>query len=85
MKIFEVTVKLDGLDEKGFIKQLTEKHLAHGFTFTDVEAEVTQALKPYCKGEFEVTAIRKTKALEVFESETDEAFLLTCVSCVFGV
>ena len=67
--IFEVAVKLDSISDEGFIKQVTEKHLVQGFTFTDVEAEITEALKPFIKGEFEITTIRKTKALEVFESD----------------
>ena len=74
MKIFEITVKYDSLSDEGFIKQLTEKHLVKGYTFTDAEAETTAGLKPFCIGEFEVTAIRMTKAVDIFESNILEAY-----------
>lgn len=74
MKIFEVTAKYDSLSDEGFIKQLTEKHLVKGYTFTDVEAETIAGLKPFCKGEFEVSNIKPTKAVDIFESDITEAY-----------
>ena len=57
-KYFEVKVKMQKTQEDGTQKKVTELYVVEGATFGEAERRITECLKPYIEGEFEVTDIK---------------------------
>ena len=72
-KYFEVSIKLDKTQENGLTKKVTEKYLIEAMSFTEAEARAVEYITPYVSGEFDITAIRRTKIAEIFESKAEQA------------
>ena len=72
-KYFEVSIKLDKTQENGLTKKVTEKYLIEAMSFTEAEARAVEYITPYVSGEFDITAIRRTKIAEIFESKDERA------------
>ncbi len=56
MRFFEVKVKYDKQLETGAVKTVTETYALDALSFTEAEAKITDKMRPYIKGSFEVTA-----------------------------
>ena len=56
MRFFEVKVKYDKMLETGAVKTVTETYALDALSFTEAEAKITDKMRPYIKGSFEVTA-----------------------------
>jgi hypothetical protein len=56
MRFFEVKVKYDKMLENGVLKSVTETYALDAMSFTEAEAKITEKMKPFMKGSFEVTA-----------------------------
>ena len=57
-KYFEVKVKIQKTLEDGKQKKVSEQYVVEAATFGEAEKRVTECLKPYIEGEFEVTDIK---------------------------
>lgn len=56
MRFFEVKVKYDKQLETGAVKTVTETYALDALSFTEAEAKITDKMRPYIQGSFEVTA-----------------------------
>lgn len=56
MRFFEVKVKYDKMHENGSIKAVTETYALDALSFTEAEAKITDKMRPFIQGSFEVTA-----------------------------
>ena len=57
-KYFEVKVKMQKTQEDGTQKKVTEQYVVEAATFGEAEHRITECLKPYIEGEFDVTDIK---------------------------
>ena len=57
-KYFEVKVKMQKTQEDGTQKKVTEQYVVEAATFGEAERRITECLKPYIEGEFNVTDIK---------------------------
>ena len=57
-KYFEVKVKMQKTQEDGTQKKVTEQYVVEAATFGETERRITECLKPYIEGEFDVTDIK---------------------------
>lgn len=56
MLFFEVRVKFGKMMENGVIKRVTETYALDALSFTEAEAKITDKMRPFIQGSFEVTA-----------------------------
>ena len=68
---FECKVKYERLQEDGSVKKEPETYLVEAFNFTEAEKRVTEELKPFVKGEFDIDNIHKVKYMEIFDSDVE--------------
>ena len=57
-KYFEVKVKMHKTQEDGTQKKVSEQYVVEAATFGEAERRITECLKPYIEGEFNVTDIK---------------------------
>ena len=57
-KYFEVKVKMQKTQEDGIQKKVSEQYVVEAATFGEAERRITECLKPYIEGEFNVTDIK---------------------------
>ena len=57
-KYFEVKVKMQKTQEDGTQKKVSEQYVVEAATFGEAERRITDCLKPYIEGEFDVTDIK---------------------------
>ena len=70
---FECKVRYEKMGENGLVKKVNEPYLVDALTFTEAEARVTEEVKPFISGDFDVTAAKKTKIAEIFWASIDIA------------
>ena len=68
---FECKVKYERLQEDVSVKKVPETYLVEAFNFTEAEKRVTEELKPFVKGEFDIDNIHKVKYVEIFDSDVE--------------
>ena len=56
MRFFEVKVKYDKMHDNGVLKSVTETYALDALSFTEAEAKITDRMRPFINGSFEVTA-----------------------------
>lgn len=56
MRFFEVKVKYDKMQDNGSLKAVTETYALDALSFTEAEAKITDMMRPFINGSFEVTA-----------------------------
>ena len=77
MLFFEVKVKYDKMMENGVIKSVTETYALDALSFTEAEARITDKMRPYISGEFQVMAEKRANYSEaVLDDEGDLFFLV---------
>jgi len=80
---FECKVKYDKMQENGMVKPANETFLVDALSFTEAEARIIKERTPYISGEFNVSAVKKTKISEIFFDESDAADKYYMVKCMF--
>ena len=65
---FETKVRYEKMQEDGSMKKVTESYTVDALSFTEAENSITEEMKSYISGEFEVTDIKKATYKEVFFS-----------------
>lgn len=73
---FECKVRYDKVTENGAVKKVTEPYLVDALSFTEAEARITEEQTPFISGEFNVSAVKRTKISEIFWDETGDKWYL---------
>ena len=76
MLFFEVRVKYDKMMENGVVKRVTEAYAVDAMSFTEAEGRITEQMRPYITGEFEVVAEKRAKYTEIKFNDGDLFFLV---------
>lgn len=76
MRFFEVKVKYDKMLETGAVKTVTESYALDALSFTEAEARITDQMRPYIQGNFEVVAEKRAKYNEIKFDDGDIFFLV---------
>lgn len=61
MRLYECSVRFDKMLPNGSVKRVTEYYLVDALSFTEAEARITQEMQPFISGDFDVTAIKRTR------------------------
>lgn len=69
---FDCKVLYDKMMDNGLTKKQPESYLVDAINITEAESRITEEMRPYIHGEFEVTDIRKAKYAEIFDRDTLE-------------
>lgn len=76
MSYFIATCKYEKMQENGAVKRVSEKYLCDALSVVEADAVVTENLKPYISGEFEITKVERTPIAEVMgDKECGKLFL----------
>lgn len=70
---FEGKIRYEKTNEDGLTKKVTEQYVVNAYTFTEAESNLTDDMKPYIIGEFEITDLKKAAYTEIFFSEEEKA------------
>ena len=68
-KYFEVKVKMQKTQEDGTQKKVSEQYVVEAATFGEAERRITECLKPYIEGEFDVTDIKIAGYVHIVNSD----------------
>ncbi len=70
-KYFEVKVKIQKTQEDGIQKKVSEQYVVEAATFGEAERRITECLKPYIEGEFDVTDIKIAGYCQIITGDED--------------
>lgn len=71
-EFFECKIKYDKTMENGLQKKVVEPYLVDALSFTEAEKRISEEMKPYIRGSFEVADIKKAKFAELIDSPKQE-------------
>ena len=71
MRFFEVKVKYDKMLETGAVKTVTETYALEALSFTEAEAKITDKMRPFIQGSFEVTAEKIAPYTNLIRGDSD--------------
>lgn len=75
MKIwFQCKIKYQREEENGKIKKISEPYLVDAVSYTEAEARIYQELGSVIPGEFEVTAITKSRFVDIFHYDDNDVW-----------
>ena len=69
---FECIVAFDKTQDDGTSKKVTETYTVDALTFTEAESTITEEMKPYISGEFQIKNINPAQYREVFFSDVEK-------------
>ena len=69
-KWFECIVRYERQQEDGLTKKVTESYIVDALSFSEAEARITEEMKSYISGEFEVKNINPCPFSEIFFSDS---------------
>lgn len=69
---FDCKVVYDKMMDNGLLKKVSESYMVDAFNITEAEKRIIEELRPFMRGEFEVTDVRKAKIAEVIDKNTLE-------------
>lgn len=67
MMLYECGVRYERTMENGMTKKVTELYLVDALSFAEAEGRITNEMKPYISGEFDVVTIKRTNISEIVE------------------
>ena len=79
---FETKVRYEKMQETGAVKKVNEPYLVDALSFTEAEARIIEAIKPYISGEFSISAVKKTKIAEIFFNEDGDRYYMVKVNFI---
>lgn len=79
---FECKVRYDKLQENGAAKKVNEPYLVDALSFTEAEARITEEQRPFISGEFDVSAVKRTKIAEIFFNEAGDRWYMVKVAFI---
>ena len=65
---FECKIRYSKTAENGIAKNVTEPYLVDALSFTEAEKRITEEMKAYISGEYEVTDIKRARYNETFDN-----------------
>lgn len=75
MKIwFKCTVKYQREEENGKLKNVAEHYLVDAVSYTEAEARIYEELGSIIRGEFEVSAITKSRVIDLFHYDDSDVW-----------
>ena len=80
---FDCKVVYEKTLENGLIKKISESYLVKAFNIVEVEKKIVEELKPFIRGDFEVTDVRKAKIAELYYENTYEDAIWYKLKLVF--
>ncbi len=63
---FECKIKYEKTLDEGTVQKVSEAYLVDALSFTEAEARITEEMRPFITGEFEVANIRRVRIAELF-------------------
>jgi hypothetical protein len=79
---FECKIKYEKTAEEGKIAKVSEGYLVDALSFTEAEARITEEMKPFISGEFEVANIKRSRINEMFFDENGDKWYRSKVNFV---
>ncbi len=79
---FECKIKYEKTAEEGKIAKMSEGYLVDALSFTEAEARITEEMKPFISGEFEVANIKRSRINEMFFDENGDKWYRSKVNFV---
>lgn len=79
---FECKVRYDKMMENGAVKKVTEPYLVDALSFTEAEARIIEEQTPFISGEFNVSAVKRTKITEIFWDDSADKWYLVKVAFI---
>lgn len=76
MRFFEVKVKYDKMQDNGALKAVTETYALDALSFTEAEAKITDMMRPFINGSFEVTAEKIAPYTNFIRGQNDLYYLV---------
>lgn len=73
----ETRITHEKVTEGGQVKKATDRFIVDALTFTEAEARIIKERTPYISGEFEVSAVIKTRYAEVFRNGDGKWYVAT--------
>ena len=70
---FICKIRYEKTMDDGLQKKVTEAYVVDAMSFTEAEARITEEMKSYISGEFEVQEIDRAAYKEVFFSDSEDA------------
>ena len=71
---FETKIRYSKVMDNGKEKMVTETYIVDGMSFTEVETKIIKEMQAFIAGEFEVSAIAKTKYSELVKDSSEKAY-----------
>lgn len=71
---FECKVSYDKTLPNGQQKKVTEPYLVDALSFTEAEARIIEAIRPYISGEFTISDIKRARISELFFNDNGDRF-----------
>jgi hypothetical protein len=68
----ETRIKYDKTHPNGVTKKTTEKFLVDAMSFTEAEARIVREITPYISGEFDVSAVKKSRIAEIVRDDAGD-------------
>ena len=73
MMLYECGIRYERTMENGMTKKVTELYLVDACSFAEAEGRITNEMKPYIHGDFDVVTIKRTNYSEIVENGADSA------------
>ena len=72
--LIETCVTYDKMMENGELKRVTEAYMVDAMSFTEAEARITEAIAPFIKGDFKVSAVKRANIGELYDEGGGDRF-----------
>ena len=79
---FECKVRYDKIMENGVVKKVNEPYLVDALSFTEAEARIIEEMTPFISGEFNISAVKRTKISEIFWDDSADKWYLVKVAFI---
>ncbi|MBD5193703.1 MAG: DUF4494 domain-containing protein [Barnesiella sp.] len=79
---FECKVRYDKIMENGAVKKVNEPYLVDALSFTEAEARIIEEMTPFISGEFNISAVKRTKISEIFWDDSADKWYLVKVAFI---
>ena len=79
---FKTSVRFDKMLENGTVKKVTEPYLVDALSFTEAEARIIEEVTPFISGDFDVSAVKKSRIAEVFRDDMGDKWYLVKVAFI---
>ena len=68
--------------ENGAVKKVNEPYLVDALSFTEAEARIIEEMTPFISGEFNISAVKRTKISEIFWDDSADKWYLVKVAFI---